>query len=954
MLKLTGNDVTNISLVDGLGNIKSQSIEHSISLKRVDTVKPVYKVYIPKTNVSALSPYFDTDPVTTETTTPTVHKGSALAFGVSDPTNWSGDVNSWESFWSEFFANETNVAGCDDLPVEGTSVGAISLYKLEQKQRTLYGIVASLSSTDTDLGNGVEGDNVTDFSLSSLAVGDYVVSYIKNGDNDALEVRDDIVTANAETDSSIRKPTEEAALAVPPVSGSLWFTKTENGVSGEETYTYDEDVQNIVLTLGTDKLTINKVAESGQTIVIKVAKITTELKDDWSEIYTDRKDTPSIVAKVDFGNDGYNKNHVQKNASLTRTSEFMNGLRIALKYDVDEVRFIAIGTLKPSTGEVTISNSLVVNNIKDKDIVNQNENAALINQITGGSQEIIDVNCKTINKSEDSSTIINWNTDAAEIKELHPVDENGNKIQNIVPGTVRLQTSEIVDAFGTDDPQEEGCVILADKPVVEITDNYGFTRLVLDQDSATSNGVLNRFRSTSILEKDATEEKVFFEKEAYSVGKVFYNTGVIELNEAVPVIAGTAPSLKYVANGMLNLKATIKDKGTDGNKYSFKVSKDHTEQNGDVIYNIALVLNGTELDVVKCSSNIEGSVVEGTDVSGNVVDVEVPYIGSIDHDVFNTSFIGDDNDLKSLHDGTYDFTDGTDGVDGITASDYIGHKDDSGVTGAWLFDDVKYPAQMWPSLGYTDKEFYMAAQQIAWNRKDTTCVWDVPKGYSKKSAIAYREDGIIPTEWWTEMYYNWCNDIYNGVVVELPPSYYVTKNSLASYKVNGTWYPVAGKDRGTIDAISVINQVPAKLDRDDFITHNINPIYDTGTQGIQIYGNETLNAQYTDLSAAHIARTLTYIRYQTDSYTETLKFELNDVMLWRTWLDYVGTKILEPIKAARGLQWYRVSMGLDTTTAAERANRIVRGIVELQFTPDAEIFKLDYIVYSSAADNTTF
>ena len=131
-------------------------------------------------------------------------------------------------------------------------------------------------------------------------------------------------------------------------------------------------------------------------------------------------------------------------------------------------------------------------------------------------------------------------------------------------------------------------------------------------------------------------------------------------------------------------------------------------------------------------------------------------------------------------------------------------------------------------------------------------------------------------------------------------------------------------------------------------------LFRSGNQGIQIYGNETLNAQYTDLSAAHIARTLTYIRSKVDTYTETLKFELNDVILWRTWIDYVKNNILDRIKSGRGLAWYRVSMGNDTTTAAELANRIVRGIVELQFVPDAEIFKIDYVVYSSAADNSTF
>ena len=672
------------------------------------------------------------------------------------------------------------------------------------------------------------------------------------------------------------------------------------------------------------------------------------------EIIESEKDVFDLksIAKVDFGQDGYNKTHTQKNATVTKNSNYINGLKIAICYCVDELRYVTLGTLKPATAEITLNKSLIVND----GVIEDAENEALLEKIYSLT-EINNVECTTINKSEETpNPITNWDTTLSEIDELHPKDEDGNVLENLVEGSIRLQLGEIPDLYGTEDEnqQEEGCLILADRPVKQILDDTDFPRFVLDESSVTSNGVLNRFRSVEIKEKGSDEPKVFFEKDAYSVGTVYYNTGVIELKTPTPIIEGTAPSLKCKVQGMKNLKCNILNKGSDGNKYSFKVLKDHIELNGDVIYNLSLVLNNTELDTVKCSSNPEGSIIESTDDNGNVIDQEVPYIGSLENDVFVTSYIGDEESLKNLHIATYNCVNGTDGVAGITAKDYIGYKDESGTAGSWLFDDVKYPAQMWPSLGYTDKEFYMAAQNIAYNRKDTTCVWDVPKGYSKKSAIAYREEAPIPAQWWTELYYNWCNDVYNNDVVELPPSYYVTKNSLASYKLNGTWYPVAGKERGTIDAASVINQVPAKLDRDEFITHNINPIYDTGNQGIQIYGNETLNGQYTDLSAAHIARTLTYVRAKVDFYTETLKFELNDVVLWRTWIDYVKSKILEPIKAARGLQWYRVSMGNDTTTAEELANRIVRGIVELQFTPDAEIFKLDYVVYSSAADNTTF
>lgn len=930
MLKLDEN-VQNVSLVEELINAKTQTLPHSISTKE-EAAKPVYKVYVEKADETSVGSQIDT----TDFENPELGKAVQL------------QTSKTAEDWAEFFSN--NTAKCDECLQSEDGAINVSVKTNETKTVKVLGddstfaINASLAPENQDISTTT---NASDEVLVVCKLSAITADGVYGLKNISIKVHNEDTSKQTSSKSfnlsNLESP--EVKLTRTTVDGVVSFELSPETV----TYTDSNNVQKVI-TLVSD------ASNSELVVNLKTDTLLDDSLDGTSIVLSQilEEEQPVFVtktiAKVNFGQDGYNKNHTQKNAIVTKNSNYINGLKIAIHYTVDELRFVTLGTLKPATAQITLNESLIVND----NVVNDIENQTLLEKIYE-LNEICNVECTTINRSEETpAPISDWDPDLSEIEELHPQDENGNPLENLIEGSIRLQTSEIPDAYGTDEAQQEGCVILADRPVKQIIDEYDFPRLVLDDTAVTSNGVLNRFRSVEIKEKDATEAKVFFEKESYSVGKVFYNTGVIELNNAVPVIEGVAPSLRCSVRGMQNLKCNIINKGTDGNKYSIKINKDHVEVNGDVIYNLSLVLNNSELETIQCTSNPDGSIIEGYDASGNLTDVEVPYIGSIEHDVFQTSFIGNEKDLKNLHDGTYSCVGGTDGVDGITAKDYIGYKDESGTAGAWLFDDVKYPAQMWPSLGYTDKDFYMAAQDIAWNRKDTTCVWDVPKGYSKKSAINYREEEPIPSNWWTELYYNWCNDVFNGAIVELPPSYYVTKNSLASYKVNGTWYPVAGKERGTIDAASVINQVPAKLDRDEFITHNINPIYDTGNQGIQIYGNETLNAQYTDLSAAHIARTLTYIRSKVDTYTETLKFELNDVILWRTWIDYVTTKIVQPIKAARGLQWFRISMGSETTTAAELANRIVRGVIELQFVPDAEIFKLDYIVYSSAADNSTF
>lgn len=263
---------------------------------------------------------------------------------------------------------------------------------------------------------------------------------------------------------------------------------------------------------------------------------------------------------------------------------------------------------------------------------------------------------------------------------------------------------------------------------------------------------------------------------------------------------------------------------------------------------------------------------------------------------------------------------------------------------------------------------------IAAERKDCTVLLSTPEdvktinaacdfALSQASDSTKWEYGETPTTDYTlqsfylEMYYPWlkikCTKLGGTTPISvnetIAPTAIVLDNILKSYRERGVHYPVAGDQYGQLsDTFSVINNPKTKFDRDQLVRARINPIWDTGKRGIQIYGNETLNAGYTDLNAAHIARTLVYIRNKIDEYTETLKFNINSVILWNRWKSYVSDYILEPLKSENALSDYEVMMGEDTTTREEIANRMLKGKIKLIFYQSAEIFDLDYIVYSSS------
>lgn len=244
---------------------------------------------------------------------------------------------------------------------------------------------------------------------------------------------------------------------------------------------------------------------------------------------------------------------------------------------------------------------------------------------------------------------------------------------------------------------------------------------------------------------------------------------------------------------------------------------------------------------------------------------------------------------------------------------------------------------------------------------DEVCQWVASLGtYSKLWEYGHTDTtDYAEQSFYLEMYFTWlsmnCVKLEDGIaksaVVQVAPANVVAQNVLRSYRERGPHLPVAGDQYGALpSSYSVIVNPKTKAQRDQLVQYRINPIYDTGTRGVQIYGNETLNAGYTDLNAAHIARELVNIRSRIDEYTETLKFMLNNAVLWDTWKAYVSTNILDPAKSINAIKSYAVAMGYDTTTPEEMANRMVKGQVSLQFYQSAEIFDLTFTIFSTSAE----
>lgn len=402
-----------------------------------------------------------------------------------------------------------------------------------------------------------------------------------------------------------------------------------------------------------------------------------------------------------------------------------------------------------------------------------------------------------------------------------------------------------------------------------------------------------------------------------------------------------------------NVILKMKEYGTYGDEYSVTVAPDNSDY--------SIILKKGNLKYESLNVSLDSS-------SEN-------YILDVSSEFFTIELESSEKEPTALVSNTYDFSGGNDGGDNSTNGSldndfqdaltdaYIGEINESTgeATGSKLFLQPKVVAQMYPSLGYCDKRYLNAMKAVSEQKKYVTCVFDTPadktlndvcKWVNNEADSPYENDPVL-SGWMCEVYWPWINDTYNGYPLLMPPSVYVTINSMDWWQRIGPQLPVAGNPRGILSNVSAGTEIPSVVDRDKLVTNRINPIFNTGTAGTQIYGNETLNNDYTDLRSAHIARQLAQIVTNINRMTARFEFELNDSITWQSWID-AATRILQGYSVTGGLKWFGVKMGLDTTTAAEIAQRQIRGLIGLQFNQDAEVFWLNYAVYASSAEEIDF
>ena len=150
-----------------------------------------------------------------------------------------------------------------------------------------------------------------------------------------------------------------------------------------------------------------------------------------------------------------------------------------------------------------------------------------------------------------------------------------------------------------------------------------------------------------------------------------------------------------------------------------------------------------------------------------------------------------------------------------------------------------------------------------------------------------------------------------------------------------------------LPVVGVKHQLTAK-ERDDLYGANINPIATFPAEGIVIFGQKTLQVTPSALDRVNVRRLLIFIKKQVSRIAATTLFEQNVQATWDRFSNRVET-LLSGIKAAQGLEDFRVILDSSTTTPELVDRNIMYAKVFLKPARAIEFVALDFTVTDSGA-----
>lgn len=189
------------------------------------------------------------------------------------------------------------------------------------------------------------------------------------------------------------------------------------------------------------------------------------------------------------------------------------------------------------------------------------------------------------------------------------------------------------------------------------------------------------------------------------------------------------------------------------------------------------------------------------------------------------------------------------------------------------------------------------------------------------------------------------NDKNLNRIFRVSPSTVILGAMAFNDRVGQPWFAPAGLNRGGLSQFDVSDVVDRLTfnDRNELYDNRVNPIATFPNEGINVFGQKTLQIKASSLDRINVRRLLIFAKKTVSSAAKLLLFEPNNPATWQRFLNAVNP-ILDNIRQNNGLNRFKVVMDTSTNTTDLVDRNIMTGKIFLEPTKSAEFISLDFVI----------
>lgn len=257
------------------------------------------------------------------------------------------------------------------------------------------------------------------------------------------------------------------------------------------------------------------------------------------------------------------------------------------------------------------------------------------------------------------------------------------------------------------------------------------------------------------------------------------------------------------------------------------------------------------------------------------------------------------------------------------------------------------------NAGWADATVQTKMIGIAEARQDCIAILDIPDtDVTVTDMVDYNDTTLNANTSYAAIYAGWIYmyDQYNDKFLYVAPSGYVAGIYARTAQVSEVWFAPAGVRRGIINALGV-SKVFTEGERDTLYTSNINPIQNFTGEGIQVYGQKTLQRQASALDRVNVRMLLISLEKAISRALRPFVFEFNDTFT-RENITSIIDNYMGDIKVRRGVyDFATVCNESNNTPTVIDQNKLLCDLY-IKPTRVAEFIKLNVIITATGATLT--